>query len=357
MDRLLRNTLIVLAIVLVLLLASFFWFVGRGGVDASSGINQLAASTVFVPIVDADGTSTGETLVGATASVSPVVNPTSPTAAPTVISTVTPTDTATVAPTVTATPTNGVALYGYSVITSYPHDPTAFTQGLVFAAGAADDGGDAFYEGTGRRAQSNLRRVDLETGAVEQQIELDPTLFGEGIAIFDERIYQLTWEANRGFIYDLSSFEQLGEFEYPTEGWGLTHDGERLIMSDGTPTLYFRDPETLEVTGSVEVYDSAGILGPVNGPVPRLNELEYIDGFVYANIWQSNIIAITEPETGRVAGWIDLSGLLNEADRGGLSVDVLNGIAWDAEGERLFVTGKLWPRIYEIELVEVEQAE
>ena len=346
MDRLLRNTLIVLAIVLVLLLASFFWFVGRGGVGASSAANQLAASTVFVPIVDANGTPAGETMPGATASATLiVVDPVGPTATPAATATA------------TAVPTDSVALYGYNVITSYPHDPTAFTQGLVFAAGAADDGSDAFYEGTGRRGQSNLRRVNLETGAVEQQVDLDPSYFGEGIAIFDERIYQLTWQANRGFIYDLSSFEQLGEFEYPTEGWGLTHDGEQLIMSDGTPTLYFRDPETLAVTGSVSVYDGMGIIGPVNGPVQRLNELEYIDGYVYANIWQSNIIAIIEPETGRVAGWIDLSGLLNEADRGELSVDVLNGIAWDAEGERLFVTGKLWPRIYEIELMEVEQAE
>ncbi len=350
MDRLLRNTLIVLAVVLVLLLASFFWFVGRGGASATLGTNQLAASTVFIPIVGADGTSEGETVPGAVASAtSLVVDPVAPTA--------TPAGTSTATPTATAVDTDSVALYGYSVITSYPHDPTAFTQGLVFVAGAADDGGDAFYEGTGRRGQSNLRRVDLETGAVEQQIDLDPRYFGEGVAIFGEQIYQLTWQANRGFVYDLSSFEQVGEFEYPTEGWGLTHDGERLIMSDGTPTLYFRDPETLEVTGSVEVYDGAGIIGPANGPVQRLNELEYIDGYVYANVWQSNIIAIIEPETGRVAGWLDLSGLLNEADRGELSVDVLNGIAWDAEGKRLFVTGKLWPRVYEIELVEVEKAE
>lgn len=227
--------------------------------------------------------------------------------------------------------------YGYRVIASYPHDPNAFTQGLVYVD-------DTLYEGTGRNGQSSLRRTDLESGAVEQIISLDEQYFGEGITVFGDKIYQLTWQSQTGFIYDRESFTQIGVFTYPTEGWGLTHDGAQLIMSDGTNTLTFLDPDTLAVSGSVAVFDQTT-------PVMRLNELEYIDGEIFANIWQTNLIARIDPETGQVTGWIDLTGLL-PVESLTQPVDVLNGIAYDENNGRLFVTGKLWPRLFEIELVE-----
>jgi glutamine cyclotransferase len=163
------------------------------------------------------------------------------------------------------------------------------------------------------------------------------------VAVFGEKIYQLTWKAQVGFVYDRDSFELLQVFTYPTQGWGLTHDDQRLIMSDGTSTLHFLDPETLEEIGRVEVYDDSG-------PVPKLNELEYIEGEVYANVWTTDLIARIDPGTGQVTGWIDLAGLLGEQDRDP-PVDVLNGIAYDVENDRLFVTGKLWPKMFQIELV------
>jgi glutaminyl-peptide cyclotransferase len=168
-------------------------------------------------------------------------------------------------------------------------------------------------------------------------------LFGEGIAIYGDRIIQLTWQSHIGLVYDKTSFELLRTFSYPTEGWGLTHDGARLIMSDGTATLHFLDPETFVEVGQVEVYD-------VDGPVVRLNELEYIGGEIYANIWQTDRIVRIDPQTGQVLGWVDLSGLLSPEDRQ-QPVDVLNGIAYDPASDRLFVTGKLWPKLFEIELV------
>ena len=244
-------------------------------------------------------------------------------------------------PTVTqGSPTPGaVRFYSYDVVNTYPHDPDAFTQGLVFENGA-------LYEGTGLRGRSTLRKVELETGEVLQMRSLPPQFFGEGITIYGDRIAQLTYTSKVGFVYDKGSFELLGEFQYPTQGWGITHDGERLIMSDGTSALHFLDPETFEETGRIQVRDEDGF-------VTRLNELEYIQGEVWANVWMTDRIAMISPETGQVVGWIDLKGLLSPNDCTG-PVDVLNGIAYDAESERLFVTGKLWPRLFEIELVPLD---
>lgn len=235
-----------------------------------------------------------------------------------------------------------IPVFTYEIVNTYPHDPDAFTQGLVY------DAGGFLYEGTGLRGESSLRKVDLETGEVLQIHRLADQYFGEGIAVYDGRIAQLTWQSNVGFVYDKNSFEQTSEFEYSTEGWGLTHDGDRLIMSDGTATLHFLDPLTFEERGRVNVHDASG-------PITRLNELEYIDGEVYANVWQTDRIARINPETGQVTAWIDLTGLLPQEERAQLDrVDVLNGIAYDAANDRLFVTGKWWPTLFEIKLVPAE---
>ena len=230
----------------------------------------------------------------------------------------------------------------YNVVNTYPHDRNAFTQGLVFENGV-------LYEGTGLRGRSTLRRVELETGEILQIHELPEEFFGEGVTIYGNRIIQLTWQSSVGFVYDVydkESFELLEEFNYPTEGWGITHDGNRLIMSDGTSILHFLDPETFEEIGRIEVLDRGS-------PVTRLNELEYVQGEIYANVWQTDLIARIAPLTGQVTGWIDLKGLLGPEDRSE-PVDVLNGIAYDAENDRLFVTGKLWPKLFEIELISLE---
>lgn len=224
----------------------------------------------------------------------------------------------------------------YRVIRAYPHDPNAFTQGLVYQDGF-------LYEGTGRQGQSSLRRVELETGAVLQSVSLDFRHFGEGIAILGDRIYQLTWKTHTCFVYDKRTFTVLGTFSYDGEGWGLTTDGQHLIMSNGTSTLAVRDPETFAIVREIDVQDDGA-------PIERLNELEYIDGEIWANVWQTDRIARIDPRTGDVTGWIDLSGLLSPADREGQQVDVLNGIAYDAATKRIFVTGKLWPKLYQIEI-------
>ena len=234
------------------------------------------------------------------------------------------------------TTSNITPVYSYNVVNTYPHDRSAFTQGLVFEDGV-------LYEGTGLNGRSTLRRVELETGEVLQIHELPAQFFGEGVTVYGNDIIQLTWQSHVGFVYDRDSFELLQEFNYSTQGWGITHDGERLIMSDGTATLYFLDPETFEEIGRVGVYDN-------DGSVNRLNELEYVQGEIYANVWQTNCIARIDPQTGQVVGWIELKGLLTPEDRGE-PVDVLNGIAYDAENTRLFVTGKLWPKLFEIELI------
>lgn len=238
----------------------------------------------------------------------------------------------------------------YRVVNSYPHDAEAYTQGLVYV------GDDTFYEGTGLEGYSSLREVELATGNVRTIFPLDKTFFGEGVAVVGERIFQLTWRNGRGFIYDYQGgrFVRSGEFtyppagsEFPREGWGLATDGQQLIMSDGTATLYFVDPEAtastgvLAITRQVEVRDQGS-------PVANLNELEYIGGEVYANIWQQDVIARIDPASGRVTAYIDLSGLRAQLPTPG---EVLNGIAYDAAGDRLFVTGKLWPRLFEIEIV------
>jgi glutamine cyclotransferase len=236
---------------------------------------------------------------------------------------------------VTNKPANSTALhYTYSVVNVYPHDSNAFTEGLVFDSGF-------LYEITGLYGNSTLRRVDLETGGVLQLLSLQPEYFGEGIAVVGDKIVQLTWRSHMGFVYDKDSFGLLQEFEYPTEGWGLTYDGKRLIMSDGTANLYFLDPVTFQRVGQVTVRDA--------GPVTMLNELEYIGGAVYANIWREEKIAVINPQNGQVMAWIDLAGIqdLKNQDPN----NVLNGIAYDANGDRLFVTGKRWPHMFEIKLI------
>jgi glutamine cyclotransferase len=229
--------------------------------------------------------------------------------------------------------------YGFEVVNVYPHDPDAFTQGLVY-----DDG--FLYEGTGRYGHSSLRKVDLTTGEVVQSYELPDEYFGEGITVFDDRIYQLTYRENTGFVYDKETFEIIDQFTYPTEGWGLTSDSERLIMSDGTATLRFLDPNTYEETGRVGVIYRGE-------PLIRLNELEFIEGYVYANVWPTDLIVIIDPESGEVVGRADMDGLQRFKGLFGSS-DVLNGIAYDIGGDRLFVTGKRWPKLYEIELISDE---
>jgi glutamine cyclotransferase len=240
----------------------------------------------------------------------------------------------------TGTQTPGVIpVYTYKVVSTYPHDRNAYTQGLVF------DGG-FLYEGTGLRGQSTLRCVELETGTVLKSRALSPQYFGEGVTICGNHIIQLTWQSQVGFVYDKDSLELRREFSYLTEGWGITYDGQRLIMSDGSARLYFLDPESFQVTGSIEVQDNGQ-------PVSRLNELEYIRGEIYANVYLTDRIVRIAPETGKVTGWIELAGLLPPEDRTE-PVDVLNGIAYDEANDRLFVTGKLWPKLFEIELVRLK---
>ncbi|MEA2586841.1 MAG: glutaminyl-peptide cyclotransferase, partial [Thermomicrobiales bacterium] len=228
-------------------------------------------------------------------------------------------------------------VWGYRVVAAYPHDPTAFTQGLAVVAGV-------LYEGTGLVGESSLRRVDLATGTVLQSVALAPPHFGEGIAAVGDRLYQLTWQTGTCFVYDRQTFALRETFSYPTEGWGLASDGERLVMSDGTDALVFRDPATFAETDRVAVRDGAE-------PVDDLNELEVVDGEVWANVWKRDRIARIDPANGRVTGWIDLTGLLPPQDRPEGSDAVLNGIAHDPDTGRLFVTGKLWPTLFEIALV------
>ena len=218
------------------------------------------------------------------------------------------------------------------MVRSYPHDPQAFTQGLVFLDGV-------LYEGTGLNGRSGIRRVRLENGEVVKIQKLEDRYFGEGIAIVGDSIVQLTWKSEVGFVYDRNTFQRTKTFNYPGEGWGLTFDGKRLIMSDGSATLRFLDPASLKETGRLEVRDGGR-------PVPQLNELEVVKGEIYANVWGTDRIARISPTTGAVIGWIDLTGILSPRDPA--STDVLNGIAYDAAKDRLFVTGKLWPRLFEI---------
>ncbi len=224
----------------------------------------------------------------------------------------------------------------YEVVAVYPHDPAAFTQGLIYREGY-------LYESTGRYGKSSLRQVELDSGQVLQQVDLPPDFFGEGLTDWGNKLIQVTWREGMGFVYDIEDFSLLESFELSTEGWGLTQDGDRLIMSDGTSSLYFLDPETFAVMGTVTVNDKGE-------EIDRLNELEYIRGQVFANIWQMDDIIRIDPDTGALLGWIDLSGILPEEARAE-TTDVLNGIAYDPKADRLFITGKYWPHLYEIRLV------
>jgi glutaminyl-peptide cyclotransferase len=226
-----------------------------------------------------------------------------------------------------------VPVHGYTIVRSYPHDPEAFTQGLIFRDGF-------LYESTGQNGRSSLRKVVLETGRVVQRKALDARYFAEGLTDWGNRLIQLTYTTNVGFVYTLSTFANENAFSYTGEGWGLTHDGRRLIMSDGSASLRFLHPETFVETGRIVVRGDGR-------SIEQLNELEFVKGRVYANVWLTNRVAMIDPASGQVAGWLDLTGLLPAGSRGH---DVLNGIAYDAVGDRLFVTGKLWPRLFEIKV-------
>src|SRR5438874_3445570 len=230
-------------------------------------------------------------------------------------------------------------MQGYQIVRVYPHDPNAFTQGLQYVGGA-------FYEGTGLNGRSSIRHVELETGKVLQRRDVSPQYFGEGITLFKSDLFELTWQSHVAFVYDPKSFEPKKQFSYPGEGWGLTHDGTNLIMSDGTSELRVLDPVTFAEKRRIKV--TAG-----GAPLRELNELEYVKGEIFANIWQTDYVARIAPATGRVGGYIDFRGLLSPQER--LAVDanggVLNGIAHDPARDRLFITGKLWPKLFEVKIV------
>ncbi len=232
--------------------------------------------------------------------------------------------------------------YTYRIVKTYPHDPRAFTQGLIYKNGF-------LYESTGLKGQSTIRKVELATGKVLMQAPLPADVFGEGITIWGNHIIGLTWTEQVGLVLDLETFKLWRRFSYPGEGWGLTHNERELIMSDGTAELRFLDPVSMRELRRLRVTANGQALD-------RLNELEWVDGEIFANVWQTDRIARINPTTGQVVGWIDLSGLLSISERLGGRTDVLNGIAYDAKSKRLFVTGKLWPKLFEIQLVRVGTA-
>lgn len=235
------------------------------------------------------------------------------------------------------TQTAPTPVYGYRIVHVYPHDPNAFTEGLEYRGGF-------LYEGTGLNGRSNLRKVELRSGKVLQEIHIDSQYFGEGITVFGQRIVELTLRAEKGFVYDRSTFRQIGAFNYSGEGWGLTNDGRQIFMSDGTAEIRCWNPETLRETRRFTVHDG-------KSSVDQLNELEFVRGEIFANVWLTDKIVRISPLDGHVTGWIDLTGLFPESDRVSSGADVLEGIAWDSAGDRLFVTGKLWPKLFEIQLV------
>jgi glutamine cyclotransferase len=228
---------------------------------------------------------------------------------------------------------------GYRVVNTYPHSQEAFTQGLVFY-------NNFIYQGTGLYGKSSIQKLELTTGTILQQRNLKSKYFGEGITIFGDSLFQLTWRSKIGFIYNVQTFDSLGKFTYSSEGWGLTHDGQRLIMSDGTSTIHFIDPKTMTFTGEITVRDQ-------NELVTNLNELEYINGEIWANVWLTDRIVRINPGDGKVTGWLDLTGIL-PAGTCSQPVDVLNGIAYDSQNDRIFVTGKNWCKLFEIELITPE---
>jgi len=234
------------------------------------------------------------------------------------------------------TPANAPAQkYGYQITNIWPHDSNAFTQGLVLMDGK-------LLESTGEEGRSSLRRVELESGKVLKKVDVPEPYFAEGLALLNGKLYQLTWQHNIGFIYDAQTFDRVGQFNYTGEGWGLTTDGQSLILSDGTSSIRFIDPASFRVTRSINVTDQ-------NRPVRELNELEYINGEIYANVWHDNRIATIDPQSGHVNSWIDLTGLMPEGELQDPEA-VLNGIAYDQATDKLIVTGKLWPRVFEIKV-------
>jgi len=244
---------------------------------------------------------------------------------------------AAVSPTTPANPPRSAHADGYQIVHVYPHDPGAFTQGLVYVDGH-------LYESTGLKGRSSIRMVDLSTGRVLQRYDLPTEYFGEGLTTWGANLIQLTWKAETGFVYDRFSFALRRTFHYQAEGWGLTHDEKELILGDGTSVLRFLDPTSFREIKRISVHDDKG------QPLKNLNELEYIHGEIYANIWQTDQIVRISPHTGKVLGWIDLSGLMDKRQRADPDA-VLNGIAYDSKGDRLFVTGKLWPKLFEIRVV------
>ncbi|MBN2682628.1 MAG: glutaminyl-peptide cyclotransferase [Bacteroidales bacterium] len=227
-------------------------------------------------------------------------------------------------------------MYSYKIVKKYPHDTKAYSQGLFYEDGF-------LYEGTGQYGESTIRKVSLEDGKIQDYFNMPPNIFGEGITIIGDNIYQLSWRENKGFVYNKNSFELIKNFEFSTEGWGLTSDGKKLYMTDGSNKLFVLDKDNFNVIETIEVYNN-------NGPITNLNELEYINGEIYANVYLTDFIVIINPETGKITGQIDLTGLLKTTNYTG-NVDVLNGIAWDSKTKRLFITGKLWPNVFEISLV------
>lgn len=244
--------------------------------------------------------------------------------------------------TVRVKPDKAPEKYSYEIIQVYSHDPKAYTQGLVYQDGY-------MYEGTGQYGESSLRKTDISTGKNLSVLNIDNQLFGEGITIFKDKIYQITWRSQKGFIYDLKTFSLESTFEYYSEGWGITTLGDHLLMSDGSNKLYHIAPATFNVIKEVEVYDH-------NGEVTQLNELEYVDGLVWANVWLTDRIVAIDPETGIVKGELDMSRLLSPADKARIDDkdDVLNGIAWNPEKKHFYVTGKRWPKMFEIKLKKTE---
>ncbi|OQA54872.1 MAG: Glutamine cyclotransferase [Candidatus Atribacteria bacterium ADurb.Bin276] len=225
--------------------------------------------------------------------------------------------------------------YTYQVVALYPHDSRAFTQGLIFHEGF-------LYESTGLYGESSLRKIDLRTGKVLLENKIDEIHFAEGLTLFNNLLIQLTWKSHLGFLYEVDTFEYIGSFEFPYEGWGITHDNQNLIISDGSDTLHFLDPKNFLVTKEIQVH--------LNGlMINQLNELEFINGKIYSNVWHTNLILIINPDDGEVIGWINLTGLEKQSD---LSKNVLNGIAFDQTNNHLFITGKNWPHLYEILLIE-----